>query len=129
MAEPQDLALAGITKQLRKLMDGSQQAMYIYLDDKRKACNSRMADLLGYPSAEAWASVRTSFPQAFVQEESQDTLVSAYQDAMRHGTGSAIPVVWKRKDGEPVDTDVVLVPIEHEGQRMALHFIEPASDD
>jgi PAS domain-containing protein len=123
-----DHTLRSLNDQLGALFKTSAQAMYAYLDDHHKVCNRRMSDLLGYPSPEAWAAVTASFPTAFVQPDSQETLVDAYQDAIQNGAGCAIPVTWKRKDGKPVDTDVVLVPLDVGGQRVALHFIEPVAD-
>jgi PAS domain-containing protein len=124
-----DNVLQSINAQLGNLFNTSSQAMYVYVDDRRKVCNRRMADLLGYATPEAWAAVTTSFPTAFVQPDSQATLVDAYQDAVQNGAGCAIPVTWKRKDGKAVDTDVVLVPLDFGGQRAALHFIEPVDED
>lgn len=124
-----DSVLQSINSQLGKLMGSSSQAMYVYVDDKRKVCNRRMSELLGYPTPEAWAAVTTSFPTAFVQPDSQETLVDAYQDALHNGVGCAIPVTWKRKDGKGVDTDVILVPLDVGGQRVAVHFIEPVAED
>ncbi|HUR62368.1 MAG TPA: PAS domain-containing protein [Candidatus Thermoplasmatota archaeon] len=124
-----DNVLQSINAQLGNLFKTSGQAMYAYVDDRRKVCNRRMADLLGYASPEAWAAVTTSFPEAFVQPDSQETLVEAYQDAIQHGVGCAIPITWKRKDGKEVDTDVVLVPLDFGGQRVALHFIEPVAEE
>lgn len=119
-------ALARATDLCRALFDESGQAMYLYLDDHNKACNARFANLLGYPTPEAWAAVHTSFPQAFVAPASQETLVDVYQAAINDGVASSIPVTWKRKDGKAVDTHVILAPIDVEGKRFALHFIDKA---
>jgi hypothetical protein len=110
----------------KALFQESGQSMYLYLDDRNKACNGRFAKLLGYPTPEAWAAVQTSFPQAFVAPASQENLVDTYQAAINNGTAGSIPVTWKRKDGKTVDTNVILVPIDVQGQRFALHFIDPA---
>lgn len=119
-------ALARATDLCKTLFNESSQSMYLYLDDHSKACNGRFAQLLGYGTPEAWAAVHTSFPQAFVAPASQERLVDAYQAAVNNGTAGKVPVTWKRKDGKTVDTNVILVPIDVEGQRFALHFIDPA---
>jgi PAS domain S-box-containing protein len=116
-------AIQAATTQLRELLDTSSQAIYVYLDDHNKVCNKRFAQLLGYPSADAWAAVHTSFPSTFVTPGSQEVLIETYQAAMNEGTAATIPVTWKRKDGKPVETEVILVPIEVNGTRLALHFI------
>lgn len=116
----------GLTKQQISLYEGSSQAMYIFLDNVNKSCNRRFSDMLGYASPETWAAVAESFPTAFVEEASQDALTGAYQAAMTSGTGASFRVKWKRKDGRSVASNVILVPIEFDGHRMALHFIQPA---
>jgi hypothetical protein len=120
--------LAAAVRQMQNLFATSQQAMYIYVDDANKACNERFADLLGYGDPAAWAAVKQPFPVAFVARESQQDLVGMFQDAMENGVGGMAPVVWKRKDGKGVESDVILVPLEVEGHRVALHFIEPVED-
>lgn len=115
--------LATATQQLRTLFEESGQAIYLFLDDHNKSCNKRFAQLLGYPTPEAWAAVHTSFPTAFVAPASQETLVDAYQAAMNDGVAASVPITWKRKDGKTVDSDVILVPLDVDGTRLALHFI------
>ncbi|MFA5943455.1 MAG: PAS domain-containing protein [Candidatus Thermoplasmatota archaeon] len=111
------------TEQLRNLFEESSQALYLFQDDHNKSCNKRFAQLLGYATPEAWAAVHTSFPAAFVAPDSQEALISTYQSAMNKGVAASLPITWKRKDGKTVDTDVILVPIEVDGERLALHFI------
>ena len=115
--------LATATQHLRTLFEESGQAIYLFLDDHNKACNKRFAQLLGYPSPEAWAAVHTSFPSAFVDPASQEALVDTYQAAMNDGVAANVPITWKRKDGKTVDSDVILVPLDVDGARMALHFV------
>lgn len=114
--------------QLKELFDASDQALYIYLDDVNKVCNSNFSSMLGYDSPEAWADVKESFPTAFVAEGSQNALVGAYQDAMQKAIASHVEIEWKRKDSGTVKTSVILVPIEVQSQRMALHFIEELTE-
>lgn len=37
----------GLSDQLKQVLERSEQAVYIYLDDTHKNCNKRFADLLG----------------------------------------------------------------------------------
>ncbi len=115
--------ISGIAKQMKTILDSSQQAIYIYLDDIHKVCNGKFASLLGYRSPEEWADVTTSFPEAFVDPSSQEMLVSAYQQAMDKLIPANIKVTWKKKSGGSVATSVILVPIAYEGHVFALHFI------
>jgi PAS domain S-box-containing protein len=123
VAPTETTVLTKATQQLRTLYEESGQAMYVYLDDHNKSCNKRFAQLLGYATPEAWAAVHTSFPTAFVAPASQELLVDTYQAAVNDGVASSVPITWKRKDGKTVETEVILVPIDVDGTRLALHFI------
>ncbi len=95
----------------------------MYFDDELKLCNENFASLLGYGSAEEWAQVEGSFPTLFVDEQSHDTLIEAYQKAMQNMAASTIKVRWKKQSGGTVDTTVILVPISYKGHVFALHFV------
>ena len=109
--------------ELQPLLESSEQGIYIYFDDALKVCNEKFASLLGYGSAEEWAQIKGSFPALFVDANSQDTLISAYQKAMQSMTASTIKVRWKKKSGGTADTMVILVPIAYKGHLFALHFV------
>lgn len=123
-----DEIMKSITEEYADMFEHSGQGMYIYMDDTHKVCNEKFATLLGYTSPEEWANVETSFPDAFVAQDSQETLISAFQDAMEHMTGSTNTISWKKKDGSTVSTDVILVPIVHEHHLFALHFVSQSDN-
>jgi len=114
--------IAGISKQMKIILNSSQQAVYIYLDDIHKVCNGKFATLLGYRSPEEWAKVEDAF-EVFVDQGSQETLATAYHQAMEKLIPSTIKVSWKKKSGGTVDTTVVLVPIAYDDHLFALHYI------
>jgi PAS domain-containing protein len=118
-------SLQTLAADLARLARETPQSMYIYLDEENKWCNARFAKLLGYASPEEWAAVQDSFTSAYVEPKSQSTLVSTYQTAMERGTAAQVEVTWRRKDGALVPSHVILVPIERDGHRMALHYITP----
>ena len=115
--------IEGLYKQLKPILDSSDQAIYVYLDDIHKICNEKFATLLGYASPEEWAKVTESFPSAFVDEKSQELLVATYQKGIEKKVGSSIDITWQKKDGGKVETRVILVPIAHNGHLFALHFV------
>ncbi|WP_332900200.1 PAS domain-containing protein [Haladaptatus sp. CMSO5] len=119
--------LDGVASQLDGIFETSEQPIYLYLDDTHKICNELFASLLGYDSAEEWAAVDENFPTVFVGTESRNTLISAYQTAMQEAIASSIEVEWMKRDGGTVQTEVILVPIEYAGHRMALHFVTESS--
>ena len=112
----------GINDQMKEILDGSEQAIYIYLDDNHKVCNRKFASLIGAKSEKEWASMENPF-MYFVAENSQETLADAYQNAIQKGIGSSIKVTWKKISGGTVDTDVILVPIAFQKHIFALHFV------
>jgi len=114
--------IRGISKQMESILNSSEQAIYIYLDDIHKVCNEKFASLMEYRSPEEWAGVEDSF-EAFVDRSSQETLVKAYRQAMEKLIPSNIKVTWKKKSGGTVPTSVVLVPIAYDDHLFALHFI------
>ena len=118
--------IEGIYKQLKLILDSSDQAIYVYLDDIHKICNEKFSSLLGYASTQDWAKVTESFPDAFVDEKSQKTLVTTYQKAMEKMVASVVNITWKTKDGRRVTTNVILTPISYNGHLFAVHFISKA---
>jgi hypothetical protein len=120
--ERHEALISGISRQMKSILDSSQQAIYIYLDDIHKVCNEKCAVLMGYRSPEEWAKVEDSFPE-FVDPGSQAILVNAYQLAMEKMIPSSIKVTWRKKTGGTVATTVVMVPIAYEDHLFALHFI------
>ncbi|MBI1833494.1 MAG: hypothetical protein HYR90_01585 [Candidatus Andersenbacteria bacterium] len=115
--------LQGLSDQLKEIFEESNQAIYLYLDDAHKICNQKFADLLGYASTEAWAEVTEPFPQVFVNKNSQEALIDAFQKAMELKAASTTPITWKKQTGEMIDTTVIIVPISYQGHLFALHFV------
>jgi PAS domain-containing protein len=115
--------LGELAENLKEVFEGSNQAVYIYLDDTHKVCNQQFADLLGYTSPDEWAAVTDPFPQVFVAEASQSALVGAFQQAIEQKVASSMPVTWLKKDKSTIDTTVILVPISFGHHLFALHFV------
>ncbi len=115
----------GFYAEQKEIFSSSTQAMYAFLDDDSRVCNQQFASLLGYATAEEWAAVdvQGAFPDAFVDDTSQQTLVEAYLNAMEHSVGSTVKIAWKKKGGGTVNTTVILVPVAYQGHTFALHYI------
>ena len=118
-----DAAIQSLYNQFRQIFETSTQSIYLYLDDTHKICNENYATLLGYDSAEEWAEIDSSLLETTVDETSQETLVSAYQDAVQKMVGSSVDITWKKKSGDVVNTSVILVPVSYQGHILALHFV------
>lgn len=112
----------GITAQLKPVLDKSEQAVYIYLDDTHKVCNKKFADLLGYKSAREWAN--TEAPLSDVVEEDQPSVISAYEDATEKMMANCLDVRVKNiKTGKTIKTRMIVVPFTDSGNHLfTLHF-------
>lgn len=107
----------------QQIFDSSSQAIYAFLNDGNIVCNEKFATLLGYSFPAEWATVQQHFIEAFVDAKSQQTVVSAYQNAIQKMEGATMNVTWKKKTGETINTTVILVPLAYKNHILALHFV------
>jgi PAS domain-containing protein len=112
----------GLYDQMKMILESSEQPIFLYLDDNHKVCNRRFAALLGFKSPGEWAGNK-GFLDPFVLEKSQETLSSAYWNAMKKMTAATIQLTLKKKDGGTVDTTMILVPLAYSGHLFAVHFV------
>jgi hypothetical protein len=113
----------GIAEQNRDILAGSAQGIYIYLDDTHKTCNERFAKMLGYGSAREWSAIAAPLLETTVHASSRDAVVKAYGEAMDRQVAGCLKVVWTKKGGGEVSTQVIMVPIEYEGTMLVIHFV------
>ncbi len=114
--------IKGISEQLGPILEKSAQAIYIYLDDTHKICNGRLADLLGYKSAQEWAD--TEAPLADVVEKDQQKVITAYENASEKMMASNIEVTMKKiKTGNPVKVAMIMAPMIYDGHVFTLQFL------
>ena len=112
----------GIAEQMKPVLEKSEQAIYLYLDDNHKVCNKKFADLLGYKSPKEWADVEA--PLSDVVEEDQQSVINAYMNASKKMVASAIQVRVKNvKTGEIIKTRMILAPVGHTGHIFTAHFL------
>ena len=112
----------GITEQMKVVLEKSEQAIYIYLDDNHKVCNKKFADLLGYKSPKEWADAEA--PLSDVLEEDQQNVINAYMNASEKMVASGIEVRVKNiKTGKIVKTRMIVAPIGHAGHVFTAHFL------
>jgi hypothetical protein len=112
----------GITEQMKPLLQKSEQAIYIYLDDNHKVCNKKYADLLGYKSPKEWADAEA--PLSDIVEEDQQSVIKAYMNASEKMVASAIEVRAKNVEtGKIVKTRMIIAPVGHAGHVFTAHFL------
>lgn len=113
--------IKGIKEQMKRVLEKSPQAVYLYLDDNHKVCNKKFADLLGYKSPKEWAD--TEAPLADVAEDDQQSVIDAYMDASKKMVANALEVRMKNvKTGKIVRTRMIIAPVGHAGHVFTAHF-------
>ena len=112
----------GLYDQLKPILEESEQPIFIYLDDNHKACNQKLADMLGFKSPQEWAK-KQGFLEVYVTEKSRETLSAAYWNAMEKKIASTIQLTWKITDGKALESTMIMVPMFYEGHMFAVHFV------
>ena len=111
----------GITEQMKPVLEKSEQAIYIYLDDNHKVCNKKFSDMLGFKSPKEWADAEA--PLSDVVEEDQQGVINAYMSASEKMVASTIEVRVKNiKTGKIVKTRMIIAPVGHAGHIFTTHF-------
>jgi PAS domain-containing protein len=101
--------------------------VYIWLDDAKKMCNERQAQMYGYSVGERRAS--ESFLDTFIVEEDQDMYASNYQTRV---APLVFPVAFRfrarRKDGSTFSAETGMIPISWEGHAITYHFVRQIAE-
>jgi hypothetical protein len=112
----------GLYDQMKPIIEGSEQPIFIYLDDNHKACNKKLATMLGFKSPQEWAE-KQGFLEIYVEEKSRETLSSAYWKAMQTMAASTIQLTWMKTTGEKIESTMILVPMFFQGHMFSVHFV------
>jgi Mn-dependent DtxR family transcriptional regulator len=124
MAEQEHHAelINGIAEQMKILLEESERAIYIYLDDTHKVCNKRFADLLGYRSPKAWADAEA--PLSDVVKDDQEKVIDAYMNASKKGIAGSIDVKMKNIKTEGIlKINMIIAPTIYQGHIFTVHFL------
>ena len=115
--------IKGITKEQKSILDGSGQAVYIYLDDTHKICNKKFANLLGYKSIKEWVDNET--PLDDVAEKDQQKVIDVYVKASEKLEADSLTIRFNNvRTGKPVKARMVLSPMVYEGHVFVIHFLD-----
>ena len=112
----------GLYDQMKPVLEGSEQPIFIYLDDNHKACNNNLASMLGNKSPQEWAE-KQGFLEVYVAEKSRETLSSAYWNAVKKMAASTIQLTWMKKYGATIGSTLILVPMFSQGHLFSVHFV------
>ena len=112
----------GLYDLIKPILDKSEQPIFIYLDDNHKACNNQLATMLGFKSPQECDSV-PGFLDAYVAEKSRETLSTAYWNSVNKMLASTIQLTWMKKTGEPIESNMILVPMFFGGHIFSIHYV------
>jgi hypothetical protein len=115
--------IEGITAQMKDILEGSEQAMYIYLDNVHKVCNRNFAAMLGFESPREWARLEDPVG-ACVAENSQRALIDAYEHAVTSKVAVTLPITLKHQMGASIETEFMLAPIAFQRHTLVVHYIQ-----
>jgi len=111
-----------LAAQFRLLFESSPFGVYLYVDDKHKICNERMARMHGM-TVEEWQGTPT-FLNDFIAEEDREMYAENYR---HHVAGLKHPVTFRfhglRKDGSTFAAETDMIPLCWNGHSVAYHFV------
>jgi PAS domain S-box-containing protein len=117
---------AAVVEELAGHLDGVFEAVpggvYVYLDPTHKACNRRLAELLG-TTVEEWQALE-SFRDTFVHVDDRQAYCDTYEQVV-HGLDwpRSYRFTAQRRDGTAFDAEATIVPITFAGRKLAYHFV------
>lgn len=120
-------AIAAVAGHLRPIFETSPDGVYVWLDERNKACNERLARMFGY-RVEEWLAI-DDFAHTLIAEESRAAYVRNYQ---HHVLGLRYPVTFRfqgrRKDGSTFEAETDMIPLAFDGHVLAYHFVRALED-
>ena len=116
--------LAEIATALAPIFDNSREGIYVYLDDRHKICNERLAKQWGYASAAEWAAA-PDFLESFVDTHADRVRVSEsyHKNVHQQLVAYRLRYTVRRKNGRRIRVETDTVPYAHDGQLFAYTFV------
>ena len=116
--------LAEIATALAPIFDNSREGIYVYLDDRHKICNERLAKQWGYASAAEWAAA-PDFLESFVDTHADRVRVSEsyHKNVHQQLVAYRLRYTVRRKNGRRIRVETDTVPYAHDGQLFVYTFV------
>lgn len=126
--ELHEVWLAALGEQLAPVFEHSKDGVYVYLDDRHKICNDKLAKMFGFNSAAEWART-PDFLNSFVATHQDRLKVSSSYHTHIHQslTPAQVRFTVRRPDGKLVRCVSDMVPLSHAGQMFAYQFVRTVS--
>lgn len=117
--------VAGIKAQMQVVLDKSDQAIEIYLDDKHKTANLKAANLFGFKTVAEFEKFDGNFLETFVTEKDQQKVMDNYHDAFANKLkATVLEVTMRSKEGKETPVRFVHVPMLFSNHLFAVGFID-----
>ena len=113
-----------LAAELGPLFTKSKQAVYLYLDDEHKTCNSAFVKLLGYKNVKEW--VENPYPIEDVDAKDQKKGIKAYMNASGKLVASSLTGTMVKKNGKKFKAEIIMAPLPYKKEVFVLHFITPS---
>lgn len=117
--------VAGIKAQMQVVLDKSEQAIEIYLDDVHKTANLKAAKLFGFDTVAEFEGFEGNFLESFVSENDQQKVMDNYHDAFAQKLkATVLDVTMRNKDGKETPVRLTHVPMVFSNHLFAVGFID-----
>ena len=124
--ELQEQILREIADHFGPLFERSPFGVYLYVNDRHKTCNERMAQMHGM-TVEEWQNTPT-FLNDFIAEEDREMYARNYH---QHVASLKHPVTFRfrglRKDGSTFAAETDMIPLCWRDHPIAYHFVREIS--
>ena len=114
--------LREMLEQFSPVFEKRPDGIYLYLDDRHKICNERLAKMFGMTVNE-WSAI-PDFLAGFVIEKDREMVARNYQ---QHVSALTRPVTFRfgarHKDGSTFTAETEMIPISRRGHPVAYHFV------
>ena len=119
--------LADIAVQLAPVFEHSEEGVYVYLDDRHKICNERLAKMWGYATAAEWAG-QPDFLETFVAARPDRVKISSnyHQNVHQRLAAYRLRFTARHRDGRRIRCEADTVPFSYDGQVFAYTFVRLA---
>ncbi len=121
MQEQTDV-IDNIVEEYKDILQNSNQAIIVFIDDENQISNGNFAKTLGYDSLEEWSAQGNVLEN--LDTRSREALVAAHQRAVDDKVASSRIVSWRKRNGEVVGTQVFIFPIPYHGSTYSMWFID-----
>lgn len=127
MTMSHEQAVAELAEHLRPVFEQSKDGVYVWLDERNKRCNQKLAKMFGC-TVEEWEAV-PDFANTFVADPDRGLYVWNYQNRI---AGLEFPVTLRfhgqRKDGSTFDGETDMIPLTYGGHTFAYHFVRVVAE-